>query len=95
MTIEEAINIIAEMVKDEEGFLSDNTVEAHKIAIKALEQEPKTGHWIRITNGGAMKQMYICSECRRRIEDDGIEALITIKYPYCHCGARMEVEQNG
>lgn len=28
------------MIKDEEGFLSDNTVEAHKMAIKALEQEP-------------------------------------------------------
>lgn len=27
------------MIKDEEGFLSDNTVKAHKMAIKALEQE--------------------------------------------------------
>jgi len=44
MTKEEAINIMAQMIKDEEGFLSDNTVEAHKMAIKALEQEPKTGH---------------------------------------------------
>lgn len=40
MTREEAINIISQMIKDEEGFLSDNTVEAHKIALKALEQEP-------------------------------------------------------
>lgn len=40
MTGEEAINIISQMIKDEEGFLSDNTVEAHKMAIKALEQEP-------------------------------------------------------
>lgn len=30
------------MIKDEEGFLSDHTVEAHKMAIKALEQEPTT-----------------------------------------------------
>lgn len=52
-------------------------------------EEPKTGHWIRITNGGAMKQIYLCSVCHRQIEDDGIEALITIKYPYCHCGAKM------
>ena len=41
MTREEAIKIISQMIKDEEGFLSDNTVEAHKMAIKALEQEPK------------------------------------------------------
>lgn len=51
--------------------------------------KPQTGHWIRITNGGAMKQIYLCSVCHRQIEDDGIEALITIKYPYCHCGAKM------
>lgn len=40
MTREEAINIISQMIKDEEGFLSDNTVEAHKMAIQALSQEP-------------------------------------------------------
>ena len=40
MTSEEAINIISQMIKDEEGFLSDNTVESHKIALKALEREP-------------------------------------------------------
>lgn len=57
------------------------------------EQEPKKGHWIRITNG-AMKEKYICSECGRQIEDDGIEGLLPIKYPYCHCGAKMqEVEE--
>ena len=39
MTREEAINIISQMIKDGEGFLSDNTVEAYKIAIKALEQQ--------------------------------------------------------
>lgn len=40
MNREEAIKIMSQMIKDEEGFLSDNTVEAHKMAIKALEQEP-------------------------------------------------------
>lgn len=56
--------------------------------LKALKQEQKTGHWIRITNG-AMKEKYICSECGRQIENDGIESLLPIKYPYCHCGAKM------
>lgn len=40
MNNKEAINIISQMIKDEEGFLSDNTVKAHKMAIRALEQEP-------------------------------------------------------
>ena len=59
-------------------------------AIKALENQ-KTGHWIRITNG-AMKEKYICSECGRQIEDCGIESLLPVRYPYCHCGAKMKGE---
>lgn len=64
----------------------------YNTAIKLIEgipsAEPKTGHWIRITNG-AMREKYICSKCGRQIEDDGIEGLLVIKYPYCHCGAKM------
>ena len=40
MTREEAINLLSQMRKDGEGFLSDNTIEAYDMAIKALEQEP-------------------------------------------------------
>lgn len=40
MSRQQAIKIISQMIKDEEGFLSDHTVEAHKMAIKALEQDP-------------------------------------------------------
>jgi len=59
-----------------------------ELAVEEVKR-PK-GKWIRITNG-AMREKYICSECGRQIEDgeDGIEALIAIKYPYCHCGAEM------
>ena len=42
MTNEEAIKIMSQTIKDEEGFLSDDTVEAHKMAIKALDQQPIT-----------------------------------------------------
>ena len=59
MTREEAINIISQMIKDEEGFLSDNTVEAHKMAIKALEQEPR---WIPISEKAPEESgMYLVS----------------------------------
>lgn len=67
MTREEAIKIISQMIKDEEGFLSDNTVKAHKMAIKALEQEPR---WIPVserlpevmdgTNGECSDDVLIC-----------------------------------
>ena len=56
---------------------------AIKAAIKALEQEPKTGHWIIIDD--CEKFIAKCSECGR-IEDSRMIS----KYPYCHCGAKMQ-----
>lgn len=50
--------------------------EALDIAIKALEQEPKTGHWVYVDDDDA-----ICGCCNR---------LNHIYGAYCkHCGARM------
>lgn len=53
---------------------------AIKIAIKALEQAPKTGHWEDCSNG------WMCSECERDNREDT---------RYCpNCGAKMqEVEE--
>lgn len=62
-----------------------NKEELNRIILRGVR--PK-GKWIRITNG-VTREKYICSECGRQIEEDGIEELIAIKYPYCHCGAEM------
>ena len=58
------------------------------MAIKALEEEPKTGHWINIINKDlhdyrtGNKLCFECSECRSQY---------TYKSNYCpNCGARME-----
>ena len=50
--------------------------------LKALEQEPKTGHWIYMGNGH--NGLHKCSECgEKRKMFDGLEK-------YCvSCGARM------
>lgn len=62
--------------------------EALSVAIKELEQEAKTGHWIRkiIRNekGGCIGAEMICSKCGEDNERD--------KYMnYCpNCGAKME-----
>ena len=88
MTNEEAIYLLDNLI----GMINDNHDSdydtALKKAINSLKQEPKTGYWIRITNG-AMREKYICSKCGRQIEDYGIEGLLPVKYPYCHCGAKM------
>ena len=61
-------------------------------AIKALEQEPRKGHWIKEESVyGWDGHSYQCSECGRSIHlDTAMESLID--YPYCHCGAKMESE---
>ena len=102
MTIDEAIKIISQMIKDEEGFLSDNTVEAHKMAIKALEQELKTGHWITKEAYSEDKAMgfteqIVCSNCDMQnsyfSEWDECKNPISktfIRSKFCpNCGCRM------
>jgi len=54
MTTDEAIKIISQMIKDEEGFLSDNTVEAHKMAIKALESNETIPFDMELFQAGLM-----------------------------------------
>ena len=57
--------------------------EALKMAIKALEQEPKTGHWKRIGY-----DIYECSICGQNVMTGDICA-----YRHCHCcGANMRSE---
>ena len=57
-------------------------IEAICKAIKALEKESKTGHWIVMSEGFSP---YECSECG---------AVEFSKSNYCpKCGAKMEVEE--
>ena len=51
--------------------------------IKALEQEPKAGHWSH--DGSHWKNRFICSECGYKLFDEPTN--------YCpNCGAKMESE---
>lgn len=54
--------------------------------------ERKKGKWIRITQGTTPEQ-YICPFCHRTIETYCIEELLSIRYPYCHCGADMRTKE--
>lgn len=61
----------------------DEMKESISMAINALEQEPKTGHWF---NSKVYDNFYICSEC-------GESGYNTFKY--CpNCGAKMESEES-
>jgi len=79
MTREEAIKELSVTYLGD----SERIIEAKKLAIKSLEQEPKTGHWIydraRDWDGECK---YECSECGRGSDVD---------YAFCqYCGAKME-----
>lgn len=76
MTREEAINAIKEHI---DNFPIIVEIEALEMAIKALEQEPNIGRWIKSNIGGAK----VCSVCKAHI---GLSS-----FKYCpNCGARME-----
>ena len=78
MTREEAIRVLKEG-----GLTLKECEEAFDMAIKALEQEPKTGHWKRIGY-----DVYECSICGQNVMTGDICA-----YKHCHgCGAKMKSE---
>lgn len=72
-------------------------LEAYNMAIKALEQEPKTGHWIERHddwgNGIITDRRYKCSVCHgKHIDTETGEwhEVFDYKYPFCpNCGAKM------
>ena len=53
--------------------------------LKALEQEPKTGHWKTVPE----EETLYCSECNLRLDDEQTY----MPLHYCpNCGAKMESE---
>lgn len=86
MTREEALKILDNIpTKGDE-------VDALEMAIKALEQEPKTGRWIEVAKYSDGMHKIECSECEAHIFDRGHANSINVKnkYKYCpNCGCRM------
>ena len=60
--------------------------------LPSAEPERKKGKWIRITKG-AIPEKYICPFCHREVKIYGVEKLLPIRYPFCHCGADMRGEE--
>lgn len=57
MTREEALEELDSLIIPRDGE-QDKLADAFEMAIKALEQEPKTGRWINNQNG-----TYTCDKC--------------------------------
>ena len=80
--------------RDPDNKISLESAEYEIEQLPSAQPERKTGRWIRITQG-AMPEQYICPFCHRIIESYGVEELLSIRYPYCHCGADMRGEHDG
>ena len=51
-------------------------------------EEVKHGYW---NQSSYVKRLYYCSVCHRHIEDASESPYQ--KFPYCHCGAKMDGER--
>ena len=107
MTREEAISLLSQIKTAllNNSSWHENTHEpvnnAFDMAIEALQahtKEYRTSEWnvIEIHN---CYDVYQCAECERKITvfhrygDSPSVADVTVDYPYCHCGAKMEVDE--
>lgn len=69
---------------DMKAQLEPENEDIFKAIIKALEQEPKAGHWVKRNLGWG------CSECNLCTNDKGMSM-----YYYCpQCGAKMVQPQD-
>lgn len=67
-------------------------------ALPPVTPQPKVGRWINKYAEDACGERYsywACSECGRDVGFNlaNIEDVLS-DYPYCHCGAKMEVSEN-
>jgi Zn finger protein HypA/HybF involved in hydrogenase expression len=100
MTIEEAIKWLNIELKEwENDCLSNHPVkEALRVAIEALEQEPRKGHWINKHRFFDSSCSAECSVCHKRSNgymlDNGF-TLVSTYYDFCpKCGSdNREVEE--
>ena len=93
MTREEAIDLLDNLIGFVEDSRNSDYDTAFKMGIKALEQEPKTGHWewVQYDYDSNIGNWH-CSECKniavvgvKKNEEGGIPI-----YKYCpNCGAKM------
>ena len=86
MTNQEAINELRKGMDISKGI----EYRAYLMAISALEQEPKTGHWIAQDIHNCHTD-FKCSECDYIHNFTHLYGKPTADYTYCpNCGAKME-----
>lgn len=88
MTREEAIRELSYIADEMPSMECGDWKEAIYIAIKALEQDSKTGHW-KVLSDGYGENAYIC-ECSKCKDTVWVYKGADRKWNYCpNCGTKM------
>lgn len=79
-------------IQDENGdwyyLVTEHDFEAFELAIKALEQEPRKGHWISRWYAGHDLHFHVCSECNEEFSCDMETGIGIDDYSFCpNCGS--------
>lgn len=103
MTREEAIDWLARVKSNTVNHIlemplwwNEPLAEALEMAIKALEQEPRKGHWIEGQTDNPKIHNILCSCCFEGYPSKGHanSQYTKKKFQYCpNCGAEMESEE--
>lgn len=69
MTREEALERLKYIAREDDSHITTADIESLEMAIKALEQKPKTGHWILTDVERDRIWRCNCSECGKDPQD--------------------------
>ena len=75
--------------QDFQDFSNTDVMHAIDHCPRADVEHVKHGHWILTQKISENAFRYNCSECNRWVQD-GLMKNPSDRYPYCHCGARMD-----
>ena len=93
----DADKINAELMDEYHGMISDESMKIYKImqmldnAPTADVEEVRHGKWIYKGHIDMMGYVFQCSVCWRWMFANSTKNIIG-EYPYCHCGAKMDMK---
>ena len=92
---EDAIVVLCDAMQDCFSA-SDGQLDAIETTLRELPNiipKERVGHWEFVKTCENGNKKYICSCCKERFIFNFYDEELLNKYPYCHCGARMESEE--
>ena len=84
---------LVQVAEQNAKYYSPDFVQGFNAGAKAqyeADSKERRGRWVLITKDGIVPAEFLCSVCGRKISYSGVKDMVSIHYPYCHCGAKMD-----